>query len=694
MSERTEKAILAGGCFWGMQDLIRKRPGVLSTRVGYTGGDVPNATYRNHGDARRGDRDHLRPRADLLSRPARVLLPDPRPDDAQPPGQRRRHELPLGDLLRRRRAAPCRRGHDRRRRSLRALAGQGRHRGHARPGRSGRPNPSTRTISSAIPTATRATSRARVGCCRGAARSRLRKRVHRVAFSRRAAMRGTLRATPRRPARRRSRSPTRSASSPSRRRGTPSGAATSLKPRNSMPMPKPRTASRVPVGEQPEVEVERLRPRDVVPRRVARDPDRLHAQLVERLSPVTQELHFVRSGGRPVEEIEDEQLRPVLHAAPPWSRARSARGRPSRRGRGRRRCSTRRRLTATSDPRRAGVGRRSSRRGNSSRMFPTACTREPRRKTHWFAVGQSTSSVVPSGDQTTSPNVPGAREEQARATRMVDVDELAPRSARTEPHRDGELVRRAARNADVPSVARSERRDRPRTSRPSAPSTTMRRRRRDREEPPVVRPFERARREVGRGAASARAPVWRRAGRSCRCRRRTRRVAAVPGSHAGATCVAVRVEQLVAAPVAATTRRPLAREVRDARVGQRALPSAATTASRRARASSARRRPRRGRAAAFRVVATTKSPCGDHCASAYGPRRRLKPLSRTSQTPPSSVETTSSRPGARQREERRLGVLDADRLAHALEDGPAGRRRDATRRDGERSATTPTDQHA
>jgi peptide-methionine (S)-S-oxide reductase len=44
-----EKAILAGGCFWGMEDLIRRRPGVLSTRVGYTGGDVPNATYGNHG---------------------------------------------------------------------------------------------------------------------------------------------------------------------------------------------------------------------------------------------------------------------------------------------------------------------------------------------------------------------------------------------------------------------------------------------------------------------------------------------------------------------------------------------------------------------------------------------------------------------------------------------------------------------
>jgi peptide-methionine (S)-S-oxide reductase len=45
----TEKAILAGGCFWGMQDLIRKMPGVVATRVGYSGGDVANATYRNHG---------------------------------------------------------------------------------------------------------------------------------------------------------------------------------------------------------------------------------------------------------------------------------------------------------------------------------------------------------------------------------------------------------------------------------------------------------------------------------------------------------------------------------------------------------------------------------------------------------------------------------------------------------------------
>ncbi|WP_026187808.1 peptide-methionine (S)-S-oxide reductase MsrA [Methyloversatilis universalis] len=45
----SERAVLAGGCFWGMQQLLRRLPGVLSSRVGYSGGDVPNATYRNHG---------------------------------------------------------------------------------------------------------------------------------------------------------------------------------------------------------------------------------------------------------------------------------------------------------------------------------------------------------------------------------------------------------------------------------------------------------------------------------------------------------------------------------------------------------------------------------------------------------------------------------------------------------------------
>ncbi|MER6527971.1 peptide-methionine (S)-S-oxide reductase MsrA [Streptomyces sp. NPDC001508] len=50
MSENEQKALLAGGCFWGMQELIRRQPGVLTTRVGYSGGEVSRPTYRNHGN--------------------------------------------------------------------------------------------------------------------------------------------------------------------------------------------------------------------------------------------------------------------------------------------------------------------------------------------------------------------------------------------------------------------------------------------------------------------------------------------------------------------------------------------------------------------------------------------------------------------------------------------------------------------
>ena len=60
-----ERAVLAGGCFWGMQDLIRRYPGVKSTRVGYTGGDVPNATYRNQEPTPKPSR-YLRSQQDQL----------------------------------------------------------------------------------------------------------------------------------------------------------------------------------------------------------------------------------------------------------------------------------------------------------------------------------------------------------------------------------------------------------------------------------------------------------------------------------------------------------------------------------------------------------------------------------------------------------------------------------------------------
>ena len=67
MAATTERAILAGGCFWGMQELVRRLPGVVSTRVGYSGGDVTNATYRNHGTHAEAIEIIVRPESDRAS---------------------------------------------------------------------------------------------------------------------------------------------------------------------------------------------------------------------------------------------------------------------------------------------------------------------------------------------------------------------------------------------------------------------------------------------------------------------------------------------------------------------------------------------------------------------------------------------------------------------------------------------------
>jgi peptide-methionine (S)-S-oxide reductase len=94
----TERAVLAGGCFWGMQDLIRRYDGVVSTRVGYTGGEVPNATYRNHGTHAEAIEIIFDP-AKLSYRQLLEFSSNSRPEYPQSPGQRYRSELSLRDLL-------------------------------------------------------------------------------------------------------------------------------------------------------------------------------------------------------------------------------------------------------------------------------------------------------------------------------------------------------------------------------------------------------------------------------------------------------------------------------------------------------------------------------------------------------------------------------------------------------------------
>ncbi len=99
-----ETALLAGGCFWGMQDLLRQAPGVLKTEVGYTGGQTPKPAYpqvktgtTGHAEGRAG---RVRSCENIVRRLAGTLvLSHARPDHQESPGQRRRHAVPFGHFL-------------------------------------------------------------------------------------------------------------------------------------------------------------------------------------------------------------------------------------------------------------------------------------------------------------------------------------------------------------------------------------------------------------------------------------------------------------------------------------------------------------------------------------------------------------------------------------------------------------------
>ena len=154
---RHEKAILAGGCFWGMQDLIRKQPGVVSTRVGYTGGDTPNATYRNHGTHAEAieivfDPDATRYR-ELLEFFFQIHDPTTRNRQGNDVGTCYRSAIFYLDDEQKQVAEDTIADVD----ASGLWPGQGRHRGDRRRARSGKPSRSTRTTCSAIPPATRVT---------------------------------------------------------------------------------------------------------------------------------------------------------------------------------------------------------------------------------------------------------------------------------------------------------------------------------------------------------------------------------------------------------------------------------------------------------------------------------------------------------------------------------------------------------
>ena len=165
---KTERAILAGGCFWGMQDLIRRLPGVRSTQVGYTGGDVPHATYRNHGSHAEAIEIIFDPTVTsyraLLEFFFQIHDPTTKNRQGNDVGRSYRSAIFYLDEEQRRVAgtpSPT---------STPPDSGPARWSPRwRRPARSGRRSPSTRTTWSTTRTGTRATTPARVGCCPDAA---------------------------------------------------------------------------------------------------------------------------------------------------------------------------------------------------------------------------------------------------------------------------------------------------------------------------------------------------------------------------------------------------------------------------------------------------------------------------------------------------------------------------------------------
>ena len=131
MAASTERAVLAGGCFWGMQDLIRRQPGVISTRVGYSGGDVPNATYRNHGTHAEAIEIIFDPTKTSFRTILEFFFQIHDPTTRNRQGNDMGTSYRSAIYLHKRRAEAGRRGHHRRCRCVGAVARQGGDRGGA-----------------------------------------------------------------------------------------------------------------------------------------------------------------------------------------------------------------------------------------------------------------------------------------------------------------------------------------------------------------------------------------------------------------------------------------------------------------------------------------------------------------------------------------------------------------------------------